>query len=517
MALMSFAMAPLRLVVDLTHLLPGGANGGIKPFIFELLGWLGWQTRAPLKFSFLTRSLTHAEVRDTLARVQDEVICVRDDGHDSLPREIGHLPRERVWLNPPADLVWKLRGDVLYCPFGSPDFFCPGIPTICVVVDVLHRDFPAGLRAVERQHREAYFERLVEISDAIQCNSLFVQERLRALYGVPAGRLFTVYNVIQARLPIGRDPLTPTPETRPYFFYPANAWSHKNHEVLLVAFRLYRSRVLAAGGRPWQLRLTGHHDSRWDELKAIATTLDLQNDVTFHGYVDAATMSTLWRQAGALVFPSLHEGFGIPLLEAMHHGCPIIASNATSLPEVGGEACLFVEARRPEDLAAAMSRLADDPALRNELSGRGRERISAFSWRRETTKLLDRILDLAHGVTWHPAVQGVRDDGWIGEMALIGLPRIDERCRLELVTQPVARPRLVTVSAGETPLGSFEPRRRQPEHVSLDIYPNGGPLRLAVHPPKGWFNLDHPHRGARLADARLTRPDGTSLDLLDRA
>jgi hypothetical protein len=358
---------------------------------------------------------------------------------------------------------------------------------------------------------------LVEIADAIQCNSIFVQDRLRALYGVPAGRLFTVYNVIQARLPIHHDELTPLPEGRPYFFYPANAWLHKNHEVLLLAFRLYRSHALAAGGQPWQLRLTGHDDSRWDELKAIAATLDLQNDVIFHGYVDSANMSALWRRAGALVFPSLHEGFGIPLLEAMHHGCPIIASNATSLPEVGGEACLFVEARRPEDLAAAMTRLADDTALRNELSARGRERMKAFSWRLESAKLLDRILDLAQGVSWRPAVQGVRDDGWIGETALIALPRFDDRCRLDLVTQPVARPRPVTFFAGETPLGSFAPRRHKPEHVSLEIYPNGKPLRLAVHPPQGWFNLGHRHRGARLAEARLTRPDGTSLDLLDRA
>jgi glycosyltransferase involved in cell wall biosynthesis len=513
---MSPAMAPIRLVVDLSHLLPGGANGGVKPFILEVLGWLGRQTSMPLHFTFLTRSRTHAEVRDRIARVEDEVVCVCDDGDGTLPRAISRVPRERVWLKPPADLAWRLRGDVLYCPFGPPDFACPGIPTICVVVDVLHRDFPAGLPGREIAHREEYFQKLVAAADAIQCITHYGLSRMQAHYAVPAERMFVTHLAIHHRLDarVAADEAARAKQS--VFFYPANAWPHKNHEVLLLAYRIYLRRSLAGGKKPWRLGLTGHADQRWDDLRSLAATLDLTGAVDFHGFVDAASLSGLWRSAGALVFPSLHEGFGIPLLEAMHSQTPIVASRATSLPEVGGAACLFVDARRPEDLADAMERVANDPALRQDLAARGAERLQDFGWSREMARLLDRIKALAGGEAWHPSTLGIRDDGWIADAALIGLPRLDERCQLEIVTESIARPRLFTLSAGEVALGSFEPRRRERERIALHLYPNGRSLRVAVEAGGRWSTARSRRQGARLAAARLHRPDGSTIDLLAR-
>lgn len=507
-------MASLRLVVDLSHLLPGGANGGIKPFIFELLDWLGRQTRVPLQFIYLTRSQTHAEIRDKLARVEDEMICVRTDAAGMPPDEISRRPGDRVWLSPPPDLAWQIRGDVLYCPFGSPEFACPGIPTICLVVDVLHRDFPPSLSAEEIGHRESYFKRLGSSADAVQCNSRHVMDRLRELYSIPAERLFPIYNAIHTRLPAAARARSSDGMGKAYFFFPANAWRHKNHETLLIAYRIYRRRAIAAGNEPWGLHLTGHEDECWHELRSITETLGLRDEVTFHGFVDGDTMSTLWQQAGALVFPSLHEGFGIPLLEAMHYGVPIIASLATSLPEVGGDACVFIDARRPEDLAEAMWRVADDPALRETLIARGRQRLEAFRWDHEAAKLLECICELARGTAWRSSTLGIRDDGWIGETALIGLPKLEERCQLELVTLPVARPNTVLLTAGDDALGSLEPRRRKPARLAVQLYPNGKPLRLTVQHRNRWFGPSHRRHGARLAEARLIRPDGTSLDLL---
>ena len=120
------AAPPLRVAVDLSILRPGGENGGIKPFLFETLLWLGRQERVPLRFLYLTCARTHAEVRDTLARIDDETICVRDDG-GPLPHGDERAPRERRCVPPPPDLLWQLGAQVLYCPFGPVDFALPGV------------------------------------------------------------------------------------------------------------------------------------------------------------------------------------------------------------------------------------------------------------------------------------------------------------------------------------------------------------------------------------------------------
>ena len=260
---------PLRVAVDLSSLRPGGENGGIKPFLFETLLWLGRQRRAPLEFLYLTCAGTHAEVREELARLGDELICVRDDG-GPLPRGDERAPRERLAVPPPMDLLWRLRARVLYCPFGPVEFALPGICTISTVVDVLHRDFPWSLGSHHNAERERVFQGIVARADALQCNSEHVIARMHRHFGVPVERMFTVYNAVHQRFAAlsptlhGASTASSAPAT-PFFFYPANAWRHKNHEVLLLAYGIYRAGAVAAGTVPWPLVLTGHEDERWAE------------------------------------------------------------------------------------------------------------------------------------------------------------------------------------------------------------------------------------------------------------
>ncbi|OAI43286.1 hypothetical protein AYO41_02075 [Verrucomicrobia bacterium SCGC AG-212-E04] len=503
-----------RVLVDLVHLQSGGVNGGIKAFIFELVKWLGEQTAVPLKFIFLTRSRTHAEVRDTLARSHDELVCVFDDRDGTRPRTFGRGPRERTTVPPPIDLAWQLEADLVYCPFGPPDHACAGIPTICFVADVLHRDYPASLSAAEILQREGYFQRLVAVADAIQCNSHYVMDRLHTLYGVSSERMFTVYNAIQARLQSRPHAGQTIAATGEYFFYPANAWLHKNHETLLVAYRLYRHHTLAAGRVPWKLVLTGHNDQRWDALKRVSASLGLNGDVVFHGYVEASHLHTLWREAGALVMPSLHEGFGIPLLEAMHYGVPVIASDATSLPEVGGDACLLVNARQPERLAEAMHRVATEPGLRDTLVERGSRREQAFSISHEAGRLLERIQMLTRAQTWRPFTQGVHADGWTEENALIGLPTGKLRCVLELETHPALKSRKVVLRTGDARHGSFRLPAAKPATIRVSLRPIGKPLHMHVPNAGNIATADARRHGIRLAAARLIQPDGQTLNLL---
>ena len=513
------AAPPLRVAVDLSHLRPGGENGGIKPFLFETLLWLGRQSRVALQFLYLTCSCTHAEVRDTLARVEDEVICVRDDG-GPLPGGDERAPRERRCVSPPPDLLWQLGARVLYCPFGPVDFALPGIGTISTVVDVLHRDFPWSLGPRHNAERERVFQSILAVADALQCNSAYVVARLRAHYGDAPHGTFVVYNAVHGRFdvpPGSEDPTEYYEEEAPFFFYPANAWKHKNHEVLLLAYGLYRAQAAAAGASPWPLVLTGHEDARWAELRALADTLGLLDEgaVRFLGYVPPALFGRLWTAAGALVFPSLHEGFGIPLLEAMQHDVPILCSGEGSLPEVGADACLFVDARRPEALAAGMTRLATDPALRKQLARAGRRRLRDFSQEREAGRLLDTIVALAaNPPPYRPFVCGVFADGWTEASALIALPGTPSEASipgtLTLRFHPMPTGRRLRVRAGEsTMLGSFDLPSTQPDHtVTLRFHPAGGALFLDVPDAANLHPADPRVHGVRLRSIGLRLEDG---------
>ena len=511
---MSVPSRPFRLLVDLVHLQPGGANGGIKPFILEMLGWLGRQQQMPLLFTFLTRSSTHREVRDRLARVEDEIVCVHDDGDGSLPRPICRLPRERVLIPAPADLAWLIRADALYCPFGPPTYACPGIPTICLVADTLHRDFPAGLSGTEVASREVYFQRITRVADAIQCISRNVMARLQAHYAIPEERMFCTHIAIQSRFESPDRLRSPVGKAPPSFFFPANAWPHKNHETLLLAYRLYRKRELALGRHPWGLVLTGHEDQRWRDLQSIAATLGLLPAVSFRGFVDLAEMHVLWLQAGALVFPSLHEGFGIPLVEAMHYGVPIVASDATSLPEVAGGAALLVDARRPRELADAMFRVANEPDLRRQLTTRGSRRALDFSMAQEAGRFLDCLRNQRAGQAWRPSTLGILEAGLIRKFALIDLPTIPTCCRLEIVAVPLSASRRVILGAGDACYGEFVLPRRKAPRITFDLVPNGKPLRIEVSEVcESRWRIKR-RDGIHVTEAKLIKPDGTSLNLL---
>lgn len=129
----------------------------------------------------------------------------------------------------------------------------------------------------------------------------------------------------------------------------------------------------------------GWGDDAW--LKA-AETQGLRNRIFTTGYVDEETLACLYSSALALVFPSLYEGFGLPVLEAMACGCPVICSNAASLPEVAGDAALLIDPFQVGDLAAAVDKVVGDHALREDLIRKGLLRSAQFSWERTAKQTL---------------------------------------------------------------------------------------------------------------------------------
>src|SRR6202011_2778699 len=128
------------------------------------------------------------------------------------------------------------------------------------------------------------------------------------------------------------------------------------------------------------LVMIGDEISRYTALRRAVHRHQLHKYVRFLGYLPEETLAALYRLASVFVFPSLYEGFGLPPLEAMACGTPVVTSSLSSLPEVVGDAAVLVDPYHPEDIARGLEEVLSDPALQADLSARGRARAQEFSW-----------------------------------------------------------------------------------------------------------------------------------------
>jgi glycosyltransferase involved in cell wall biosynthesis len=371
----------IRIAIDLTPMLPGGINGGVKPAILEFIRALQRSQNPKFEFLFLMRASTYDEVR-AVKTEEDKVVCL-DPNHAGEVRQPNFFRQHKL--------------DLLYAPFGIISHPNCGLPIVAMVVDILHRDYPSSISQEEREWREHYFNQMVACADRFQVISDYTGERLMKHYNVPSERIFRTYLPIQDRLKVG---IANPPGSDRYFFYPANFWPHKNHEGLLTAYEIYRRQE---GTSAWKLVLTGSDDPRREMLQEMARRLEIENNVIFKGHVSEGELAQLFSNASALVFPSLHEGFGIPPIEAMRLGVPVVASDCGSLREVVGGSALTVNPRNPHELASAMERISSSESLRKTLRQRGFQRVQLFSLEVEVARLVGVFKELVHltkRMTW---------------------------------------------------------------------------------------------------------------------
>jgi glycosyltransferase involved in cell wall biosynthesis len=155
----------------------------------------------------------------------------------------------------------------------------------------------------------------------------------------------------------------------------------------------YHQYVQKQGAVAWDLVLTGaEYRGGMQQVSQTVEALGLRERVTFLGYVSDQELGKIWKGAGGLVFPSLHEGFGIPLVEAMHHQVPILTSPNYSLEEIAGSAALYFDPTKPEQIGDRMSELAASPDLAAKLVKRGADRLMRFSDSREADLVVDALL-----------------------------------------------------------------------------------------------------------------------------
>lgn len=203
-------------------------------------------------------------------------------------------------------------------------------------------------------------------------------------------RQFDVDECDVTAIPLGpgsaRQPVTADlPVDPPYILFVGAVRPHKNVATLVEGFQAYRRQT----DEPVSLVIAGNPEpGHLAELEGVVSER-FREDVHFLGHVDEDVVASLYDAADLFVFPSLYEGFGLPPLEAMSYGTPVVASNRASIPEVVGEAAVLFEATDPADLADAITTVLNDVERRNRLIERGHDRVRQFSWRRTAEETLE--------------------------------------------------------------------------------------------------------------------------------
>jgi glycosyltransferase involved in cell wall biosynthesis len=245
---------------------------------------------------------------------------------------------------------------------------------IVLIPDIQHEYFPDFFEPESLRSRRTAFAQVLGGAGAIGTISEFARQSLLKQPSTKCRDIFLMSPALQVEhqqveeLTNAEKRLIPRGN---FFLFPANLWKHKNHERILQAFE----RSLAASKRSIQFVFTGHHKG-WEVYRKRYGHLPIRH----LGFVRPALIRKLLEKAQALVFFSLFEGFGIPLLEAFAAGTPVVCSNTTSLPEVGGDAVLTCDPTDVEAMSKLMVRIINEPNLRHELVRGGKQRLKAYSW-----------------------------------------------------------------------------------------------------------------------------------------
>ncbi len=297
----------------------------------------------------------------------------------------GHFQRI-IWAQTALPIrLLRDRVSLLLSPLPE-GMLMPIIPQVVSVLDVI----PLHFRE-EYPNQQHYFRHLVprmlRRSRSIVTISENTKQNIMSFYGIDSERICVIFPGFESdryRLGIKTEGLKKKYALTEYLLYVGNLLPHKNLQRLLRAFSLIAMQF------PYKLVIAGYKDPRFfPALEAEIQALGLAEKILFLNYVPADELPAFYAGAEAFVFPSLYEGFGLPPLEAMACGCPVVVSKVASLPEVCGDAAYYVDPYDVESMAKGMYKVLTDEALRRSLIEKGLERAKLFSWEKSAKEHLE--------------------------------------------------------------------------------------------------------------------------------
>lgn len=368
----------MKIGISALTFIPGG-SGGVETYFRNLIDELQKNDKSNT-YCILMNSqnidsinLTSKNFRKLLieetgrAKFTRKLRLAKRDANDSIIRQIE-----------------KNNFDLIHFPFQIIQPMGINVKKVLTFHDMQQEFWPIFFSAQELEARRRTFKPSALASNHIVAISNFTKNTLVERYKISSDKISVIYESYDEQL-YGKSKKMDVPDLqKPYFYYPAATWPHKNHLRLLEAFA-----KLHAKRSEYNLVFSGVKMQATEEILKKIKELDLENEVTILGYLDYEQLPAIYQNAFALVFPSLFEGFGIPLLEAMASKCPIIASNTTSIPEVAGSAALYFDPLDVDAIATEMEKLINDQRLRLELIKEGEKQIKKFSQKKMAQETLN--------------------------------------------------------------------------------------------------------------------------------
>jgi glycosyltransferase involved in cell wall biosynthesis len=348
-----------------------------------------------------TRNIVRA-----LARHESEIRFLLI-GRAQLYEQLGKLPETfelldyaaepgsvRTHLHLPAALAQ--RGvDILHMPwFYAPAVVpCRMVITVHDLTELVYARASAGGAILQAGRRHFARRALVNCARIVSVSQAAKRELAR-VFGIPEPKIEVIYNALDERLysePYPRDDqqiLERHAIHYPFVLYAGNIRPHKNLPRLIEAFSVAKAELR---GNPvfdhLKLLVIGDELAQHPDLRRTVVRTRVREDVRFLGFVPHPVLRVLYKHARAFLFPSLYEGFGLPPLEAMAHGTPVLTSNVSSLPEVFGDSALLVNPEKVFEIARGIRQILTDDALRARLIRAGEERVKMYSWDRAARQL----------------------------------------------------------------------------------------------------------------------------------
>jgi len=299
-----------------------------------------------------------------------------------------------------SDILKDRMVDVYYCP----NYFCPpfmhrSIKVVITVFDLIHFFYPYLKMSLARRmyHRIKIAPKMVfRRADKIITISVSTSRDLVKTFKISPRKIKMIYMGVSENFRVVRKDLAQKMMeekygVKNYILYVGRNEPHKNIKALIIAYK-YLPDYLK---EKYRLILVGKEDKKYaPALHDLVRKHGLSQYVIFTGYVDEADLPYIYSGAAVYVQPSFYEGFGLPILEAMACGIPVVSSNSSSLPEVGSDAALYFDPYDVRKLAEHLTNILDDEGLRKEMTEKGLKQVRNFSWFNSANSLLECFQEL---------------------------------------------------------------------------------------------------------------------------
>lgn len=349
----------MRLGINALGLFPGKV-GGAEQYLRNIVAELGRYEDITTYLFLNEEALASFEANDRLKTVKINML------HDHEVQLNGYIALYKI--------------DVWFCPmFHLIPAKC-SIPNVTTIFDIQQDYYPENFDPQVLADRKRLTAATVKTTDLVLTISEFSKQTLMEKYNMPEDKIKVTYLDADASfdLPIDPEKLEKMRGRLPkeFILFPANMWPHKNHAALIKGFAMARDKY----NTKLKLVFTGARERETKQIEKIIAEYGLREHIIYLGYLPQDDMRYVFRCATMLAFPSLFEGFGIPLVEAMASDLPVICSTSSCIPEITGDAAVLFDGHSPEEICEAIHNVQMDKELRLSLVEKGRARRKAFSW-----------------------------------------------------------------------------------------------------------------------------------------